>query len=293
MVSAMRGKDLAIDLLEMALARRGEPAALATAMIALDRLVAVRPEHAPAHYASGRILLLMGQSQLALGAFRTALVHDPELAEAHYYEGVASWLLGQDSEALTKLIHAVARDPELFDARFDLGQLHYQRGDLVSALEQWKAALALRPDDFATLKKLLQALLGLGYHETARLTHERLRQVWRQSEDPAVRAVRSYVLDQFRVGPLRVVAVESLAPVGDPAVVYAFAASDDAGLAFSVNLETSSLLRATGRGFVLVVTAGGTRINTNQRYRELPGYHVLKPTVIRVVRRQAGLADDR
>ncbi len=286
----MKKKDLAIDLLEMALARRSEPAALATAMIALDRLATSRPEHATVHYASGRILLLMGQSQLAMGAFRTATEHDPTLAVAHYYEGVAHWLIGQDSEALTKFIHAVHRDPALFDARFDLAQLHYQRGDLVAALEHWKAALELRPDDFATLKKLLQALLALDYHDTARLTHERLRQVWRNSDDPTVRGVRSYVLDQFDVGPLRVVAIESLRPTGDPAVIYTFAASDDAGLAFSVNLETSAFLRATGRGYVLVMTAGDARINTNERYREVPGYHVLKPTAVALIRRHAGLS---
>ncbi|MCA9516741.1 MAG: tetratricopeptide repeat protein [Myxococcales bacterium] len=288
----MKKKDLAIDLLDMALARRNEPAALATALIALDRLTQARPDHARAHYASGRVLLLMGQHQLALGAFRVALGHDAEHAASHYWEGVALWLLGRPSEALSKVLNAVFLDPTFFDARFDAGQLFFQHGDREAALEQWKAALELRPDDFGTLRKVLQCLLALGYYGTADITHQRLKQVWLTSADPAVRAVRSYVLDQFKVGDLHVLAVESLAVETDPAVLFAFPVSHEGRLAFTVNLETSAALRVAGSACVVTVVEGDVRFATDVRYAEVPGYHVLKPTVLGVIRRHAGVSDE-
>ncbi|TNF29628.1 MAG: tetratricopeptide repeat protein [Deltaproteobacteria bacterium] len=288
----MKKKDLAIDLLEMALARRDEPAALATALIALDKLSQSRPDHANCHYAAGRILLVMSQPQLAMGALRVACELDPGHALAHYYEGVAHWLLGDRSRALTKILHALNVDPDLFDARYDAAVIYYQRGDYVAALEHLKRALELRPDDFPTLKKLLQCLLGLDHLGTAQLTHQRLRQVWATSEDPAVRGLRSYVLDQFRVGPLRVVAVESLLPEGDPAVLYSFAAHDDVGLAFTVTLETSAALREAEGGWVLAISDREVHAHTATRWADPPGYHVLKPAVVQTIKRWAGLGDE-
>lgn len=288
----MKKKDLAIDLLEMAIARRDEPAALATALIALDRLAQSRPSHASAHYAAGRVLLLLGQGQLALGAFRLATRNDPEMAIAHYWEGVAHWVLGQRSEALTKFLQALHVEPDLFDAHYDAGQLYQQRKDHTAALDHFKRALELRPDDFSTLKKLLQVLLALDYHGTAQLTHKRLRQVWATSDDPNVQKLRSYVLDTFLVGPLRVTAVETFEPQGDPVIPFTFAVSDELGLMFSVHLESSAALRETGRGWLLSVTDGDVHVNTDLRWAEPPGYHVLKPAVVALIRRWADLDDD-
>jgi len=289
----MKKKDLAIDLLEMALARRDEPAALATALIALDKLSQRRPEHANCHYAAGRVLLVMDQAQLAMGALRVACELDPEHAEAHYYEGVAHWLLGNRSEALTKMLQALHVEPDLFDARYDVAVIYHQRGDHVAALEHLKRALELRPDDFPTLKKVLHCLLALDHLGTAQLTHKRLRQVWATSEDPAVRNVRSYVLDQFLVGPFRVVAVESLAPEGDPSVLYSFATYDAERLAFTVTLETSEALRRGAGGWVLAVNDGAVHAHTGTRWSDPPGYHVLKPAVARLIRRWTDLPDER
>lgn len=288
----MKKKDLALDLLDMALARRNEPAALATALIALDRLTQARPDHAKAHYASGRVLLLMGQHQLAMGAFRVAQAHDAQHAPSHYWEGVAHWLLGRPSEALSKVLNAVFIDPDYFDARFDAGQLFFQHGDREAALEQWKRALELRPDDFGTLRKILQALLALGYYATADVTHQRLKQVWLTSQDPAVRAVKSYVLDQFKVGDLHVLAVESLSVDTDPAVLFAFPVSHERRLVFTVNLETSAALRVAGRACIVTVVEGDVRFATDVRYAEVPGYHLLKPIVAQVIRQHAGVSDD-
>lgn len=281
----MKKKDLALDLLEMALARRDEPVALATALIALDRLTTQRPDHALAHYASGRILVLLGRYQLALGAFRVAAEHDPLLWDAHYHEGVCHWLLGFDALALDKLEAAQRLDPERFEPWYDRGQIHANRGDHEAALAAFEQAHQRAPDDFGCLKKLLQSQIRAGLWEAARGSRAALRRLWLESQDPAVRRLESYVLDQFEVDDLGVLAIETFAPRGDPQVLMSFAVTSGGRLQSSVNLESSSALRAAGVEWMLVVQRGDVRIDSDVRYDARPAYPLLRKDVEALIRR--------
>ncbi|MFO0745745.1 MAG: hypothetical protein U1F43_08735 [Myxococcota bacterium] len=278
-------KDLALDLLEMALARKDEPVALATALIALDRLTQTRPEHALAHYAAGRVLMLMRQHQLAMGAFRVALEHAPELAVAHYYEGVCHYQLGFDQLALDKVMAARTLDPTLFEAWYDEGQMLFDRGEDRGALIAFTRARELRPDDFGVLRKCLQQNIRLGRWETASGLHAELRRAWARSTDAEVRKIQSVVIDQYEVGEHDVMAIEILMPAGDPEILMAFAATLAGKLHFTVNLESSVALRAGGYRAVLAVQAAGGRITTDYRYASRPGYHLLRDDVATVIRR--------
>lgn len=281
----MMKKDLALDLLEMALARKDEPVALATALIALDRLTQTRPEHATAHYAAGRVLMLMRQHQLAMGAFRVATQHDPALALAHYYEGVCHYQLGFDEEALGKIVEARSLAPDLFEAWYDEGQLLFDRGEDRGALIAFERARALRPDDFGVLRKCLQQNIRLSRWETAAELHAALRRAWARSEDPTIQKIQSLVIDQFEVGDHDVMALEVLAPQGDPEVLMAFAVTLGGALHFTVNLESSAALRAGGYRALLAVQTGGGRITTDYQYASRPGYHLLRGDVATVIRR--------
>lgn len=280
----MKKKDLALDLLEMALLRRDEPVALASALIALDRLATQRPDHALAHYASGRILLVLGKYQLALGAFRVALEHDTTLYEAHYFEGICHWMLGYDERALAKLRDASDLAPDRFEPFYDMGQIHANRGENILALDAFELAHARAPGDFATLKKLLQQQIRNGYWEAARNSHRELRRVWAESQDPAVASLESYVLDQFEINDRDVLALETFTPRGDPQVLMSFAVTEGGRLVFSVNLESSTVLREAGFGWILVVQEGDVRINTEVRYYERPAYPVLRNDVEVLIR---------
>lgn len=281
----MKKKDLALDLLEMALARKDEPVALATALIALDRLTAQRPDHTLAHYAAGRVLMLLGKHQLALGAFRVAIGCDPDLYDAHYFEGVCHWLLGFDELALDKLADAFRRDKTRFEPWYDAGQIHANRGAHRDALACFERAQALVPEDFGVKKKVLQCEIRLGLWERARQTHAALRELWARSSDPEIQALRSYVLDQFELDDRDVLVLESFVPVGDPQVLMSFVVTEGGELVFTVNLESSSALRAAGYAWILVVQEGDVRVNTDIRYYERPGYPVLKADVDVLLRR--------
>ncbi|MCC6622082.1 MAG: tetratricopeptide repeat protein [Deltaproteobacteria bacterium] len=281
----MKKKDLALDLLEMALAKKDEPVALATALIALDRLTQTRPEHALAHYAAGRVLMLMRQHQLAMGAFRIASQHDPALVDAYYYEGVCHHALGFDDLALDRVIHARTLDPTHFLAWYDEGQLLFERGEDRGSYIAFERARALRPDDFGATKKCLQQAIRLGRWEVANTLHERLREIWRTSDEPEVRGARSVVIDQFEVGRHDVLAVETLAPAGDPEVLMTFVVTLGGKIHFTVNLESSAVLRLGGHRAILAVQGPGGRITTEFRYASRPGYHLLRPDVEALVKR--------
>lgn len=287
----MKKKDLALDLLEMALARKDEPVALASALIALDRLTRQRPEHALAHYASGRILMLLGRHQLALGAFRVASRCDPRLFEAHYHEGICQWLLGYDERALEMLQASTRIDPSRFEPWYDMGQIHANHGESELALSAFTHAHELRPNDFPSLKKLLQSQIRLGLWEAARISHNALRRLWidavsapTETTDPELARLESYVLDQFEIDERDVLAIETFEPRGDPQVLMSFVVTEAGAILYTVNLEGSTALRAAGWAWILIVQEGDVRINTDIRYYERPSYPVLRQDVEALLR---------
>lgn len=289
----MKKKDLALDLLEMALARKDEPVALASALIALDRLTRQRPEHALAHYASGRILVLLGRYQLALGAFRVAGDCDPTLFEARYYEGVCHWLLGYDELALEQLRASSYIGPERFEPWYDQGQIHANRGEDALALAAFELAHELQPRDFPSLKKLLQSQIRMGLWEAARISHQTLRQLWIEAvtvssngapRDLELAQLESYVIDQFEIDGRDVLAIETFAPRGDPQVLMSFVVTAGGRILYSVNLEGSVALRAAGWDWILIVQEADVRINTDIRYAERPAYPVLRQDVEALLR---------
>jgi tetratricopeptide (TPR) repeat protein len=279
----MKKKDLALDLLDMALARKDEPVALATALIALDRMAQQQPTHATTHYASGRVLMLLGKYQLALGAFRIATLHEPKLVDAHYFEGVCQWMLGYDQPALDKLAETLRLDPTRADAYYDAAQIFANRGEHARALELYDWAADLRPDDLGCKKKILQCQIRLSRWEAASKTHDEILAM-RQS-DPAYADMESFVCDQFEIDDLEVVVVETFFPSGEPSVAMSFVITSDGELVFTVNLESSSALRAAGFTWVLVAQHGDARINTEIVYYDRPAYTVLRKDAEAVIRR--------
>lgn len=279
----MKKKDLALDLLDMALARKGEPVALATALIALDKLAQQQPTHAATHYASGRVLMLLGKYQLAMGAFRIATLHDPAMVDAHYFEATCHWMLGFDQRALDKLAEVLTIDPTRADAYYDAAQIFANRGNHERALELYEWAADLMPDDLGCQKKILQCQIRLGRWEAASETHAGIYAMRR--DDPAYSDMASFVCDQFEIDELDVVVVETFEPSGEPAVALSFVATEGGELVFTVNLETSSAMRAAGFGWVLVAQRADMRVNTEITYYERPAYAVVRQDAAAVMRR--------
>ena len=105
--------------------RRGDVAA---ARAAADRLAAMAPEAAAAHYARGLTALRAGDLATARSDFRVLVDADPTYAVAHYDLALVELRAGRDDAARTELEHALALSPGYARARFALGTVLMRSG---------------------------------------------------------------------------------------------------------------------------------------------------------------------
>ena len=93
-----------------------------------------------------------------------AVIADPDDARGYMLSGIAELWLRQPLRAEALLDRAVQLNPSLVMARVQLGATHYLRGDPASALEHFRLALRLSPNDqnlFFTHGEMAQACLML------------------------------------------------------------------------------------------------------------------------------------
>lgn len=138
------------------------------AIRSLTALVGIRPWHAPAHAALGRVVLMANDKQAARPHFEKALEINPELIEAH--QGIVeSDVRGRRFD--TALAHAV-RVQQLFPKVAQGWQL---KGDVHMAMGQWDNAVTAyrsaqeRDPNSSTARRLHDALIQGGkFAEAAR-----------------------------------------------------------------------------------------------------------------------------
>jgi tetratricopeptide (TPR) repeat protein len=108
----------------------------------------VSPDFPDAHFQLGRLIRDSGgDPNNAIAAFRRVLNLDPERAEAHYEIGLTLERTGRKAEALPEYRIAVDMAPCHVDARRALGQAALGAGLLSLAASQFRAVIALKPDD--------------------------------------------------------------------------------------------------------------------------------------------------
>jgi tetratricopeptide (TPR) repeat protein len=254
-------KDLAVQ--ERALAR-------------IDAEIVAHPKDALNHYVRGRILSRLGRNPEALAAYEEALGRDSNLASAHYNAGVVLTRLDRMREAAQRFDRALEMDPSA-DAAYNAGQAYYGLKDFERSRERFRRAQQLAPGDFNAAKKLMQAQLALGREAEAWETRKRVIGLWKASRDPEVRALRSYVLDQFEVGTLHVLAYENLAPAEDLAYIYTFQVfGPDEKVVGSVQLETSAVIRERGVPYLMGVSRGAGHEQAGIAFKSLPRYSEVK-----------------
>lgn len=120
----------------------------AEARLILANLKKAAPEDAEVWLAQGTMELRLGNYDAAIIALEKAVRIKPNLVQAYKALGIAHTYLGHDAEA-TKAIQEEVRlafsRPHL--DHFIKGGLHEQRGDYQSAIEEYKSAIRLKPDD--------------------------------------------------------------------------------------------------------------------------------------------------
>jgi tetratricopeptide (TPR) repeat protein len=115
-----------------------------------DRIIALEPGHAEAHYKRGNALKDLGQFAAALASYDEAIKRRPDFAHAWCNRGVMQQALGLYEAALTSYDQAITLDPT--DAL-----VHSNRGSLLQAISRselalvsYDQALGLNPQLFQT-----------------------------------------------------------------------------------------------------------------------------------------------
>lgn len=144
------------------------------AMRATKQALALAPQLAESHIASGIAHTINSDYQLAAREFEQALEIDPKKYEAWYFFARTRIREGRPREALKLLREASRVRPEDYQSVLLRAQLHVSLGDKKKAVEcsregfeKAKAALEFCPDDIRALNLGAPALLRMGETERA------------------------------------------------------------------------------------------------------------------------------
>jgi Flp pilus assembly protein TadD len=138
-----------------------------------------RPEFADIHNLSGLCLSFLGQPENAVVEFEKALALNVEYVEAHLNRAITLNELGrydEAREAFERAAHYEGRGGGRFSAAVSarianahktVGDLYLEVGAADSAAEEYRSAIALRPEFHDIRNKLAEALMQLGDLESA------------------------------------------------------------------------------------------------------------------------------
>src|SRR5262249_27464742 len=103
-----------------------------------------------------------GNMSAAESMLRKALTIDPKLAKTHFFLGTALKSLGRYDEALTHLRAAADQYPRDRVVRNQTGRVLFLKRQFAPAIEEFKAALAIDPEDLQAHYNLMLCYQGLG-----------------------------------------------------------------------------------------------------------------------------------
>jgi tetratricopeptide (TPR) repeat protein len=113
-----------------------------------DEGVARHPHAAPVFLHMGAVLERKGDWEQAEGMYRRATEEDRELPQAHKALGDALYRRGAYDDAAESYAQAVRLNPRLGDdVYFRMGNIHYKRMERQQAVELWRKALEINPQN--------------------------------------------------------------------------------------------------------------------------------------------------
>jgi tetratricopeptide (TPR) repeat protein len=146
----------------------------------LEAVAAVHPGFADVQNLMGLCLSLLGRPEDALAAFDRAVALNAGYVEAHLNRAITLNDLGRTEEARESFLRAAEADGEKSGGRFssaaaarlankhlELGDLYGEAGAPEEAVEQYRAAIGLRPQFLDIRNKLGRTLLDLGRADEA------------------------------------------------------------------------------------------------------------------------------
>jgi tetratricopeptide (TPR) repeat protein len=132
-----------------------------------QRVLALRPDHAPSLHLLGSIALQLGRPDIAANLIEAACSLDGEAAAFHNDLGEAYRLLGRGEAAKREFLRALALAPQMGSAMNNLAILLHGGGQLETALGLYRRAVELLPDSAEVRMNLGCALLAAGEIDAA------------------------------------------------------------------------------------------------------------------------------
>jgi tetratricopeptide (TPR) repeat protein len=163
-VAASRDHFHAIHLLAAIQMARGSTAA---ALASYDRAVALRPDHAKAHYNRGVALHELGRLDEALASYERAIALKSDFVEALNNSGNILADLKRHDEALASFDRVLDLRPDFSEALNNRGVTLYELRRFGEALASHERALAVHADNPEALNNRANALHALGRHDEA------------------------------------------------------------------------------------------------------------------------------
>ncbi|MBS4095598.1 MAG: tetratricopeptide repeat protein [Sulfuricella sp.] len=107
------------------------------------KVLALKPDHAEAHFNLGNLLSNQGKTEQACISYRNTLAIETSHSGANNNLGAMLCVLGKRDEAEGYLRRALAADPTYADAHCNLAHLHMDRGDMEHAIAAFRQVLTL------------------------------------------------------------------------------------------------------------------------------------------------------
>jgi len=125
--------------------------------------------------------------------YEKTLARAPFACLLHFNLGLVYRDHGRMADAEKQMRETIGCDAKISEAHNNLGNLLYLRGDRDAAIEEWKAAVRLKPGDFQAWYNLGTVLDEAGRREEAREAYRAFLQTARLVRDPLIAAVRARV----------------------------------------------------------------------------------------------------
>lgn len=267
-------------ILEKAIANQQNPDELETALAQLEALAGRSAPDAITEYARGWVLSHLERPDDAIAAYRRSIGLDDSLGDAHYNLGVLLSKKGAQEDALRSYANALRVDPKNVDAAYNAAQMNYNLERYGAALEKWRLAQKLAPDDSQIARKIVQVENALGLWEEAAIARDNLRRILREQLDPAAKNVTRYCFDQLPLEAGRVFAYEYMETAKMAPRVYQFVITD---VSQGKTLAEMELAAGEGSRHLLRVIKPADKFPPRE-FADCPPWRELKPAVRELAR---------
>jgi Flp pilus assembly protein TadD len=141
---------------------------LSAARAAFERVTRIDPGYADGFVNVGRVLVQEGDHEHAVPLLMRALAIDPQKASAHYFLALALKARGRYEDALSHLREAAIRFPRDKVVRDQIGRLLFLQRKFREAIEEFRRAVAVDPEDLTAHYNLMLCYRALGDEERER-----------------------------------------------------------------------------------------------------------------------------